>query len=295
MFKKTMIAGLVGMMATMSAQAVTLQAGDLKFTINNYDSGTVGYPATPSNGMVCDSITACDTAGSLPATNSYGADTWGIFSVESITRISDASLIWQASAGKYLTGLFGGLQDAYVENATSSFTGLTVAALTTGGWLNLYSNTNQYDPSQGPSGRTGEFVYTGITGGTLMLSAIFAGSAINGLDYTYYSTFKPNSSYAGSGQGFLDVTGGVWGQTSGFGGITLDTNSLTDTKGNKRDLFVDVTFNDVNGAASILGWTVTSAGQVKGNAIPEPGSMALAGLGLIGLAALRRRKQAKRE
>lgn len=289
MFKKNVFAAMVGLataaFAVSPANALTLTAGDLKFTINNYDSGTVGYPVSPANGMVCNSVSGCDVLAQPPTPYAYGADTWGIFSIDSITSISSGATLWNSGGGEYLTGLFGGLKDAYVENATSILTGLTVTALSTGGWLNLYRNTADYNPALGPAGRTGEYVYTGITSGTLMLSTVFAGSAIAGLNYTYYSQYKPGSSYAGSGQGFLDVTGGEWFDL-------LNTDALTDTAGGKRDLFLDVTYNDVNGVASKLGWTVTSVGQVKGNAIPEPGSVALAGLGLLGLAALRRRKQA---
>ena len=97
------------------ASAVTLTAGDLKITINAYDSGTVGYGNT--TGIKCTTTAGCDAAGTNPAPNAYGGeDTWGIFSVQSISRVSNGSLLFTAGQnGEYLTGMFGGITDTYVE------------------------------------------------------------------------------------------------------------------------------------------------------------------------------------
>ncbi len=40
-----------------------------------------------------------------------------------------------------------------------------------------------------------------------------------------------------------------------------------------------------------LGWTVNSTAQIKGNAVPEPGTMALAGLALLGAGLASRRRK----
>ncbi|MEX5748362.1 PEP-CTERM sorting domain-containing protein [Massilia sp. X63] len=262
------------------ASAVVLNTGDFKITINAFDAGTIGYGNT--NGTRCQTIAQCDAAAALQAPNAYGSeDTWGIFSVQSISRVSDGSLIFTAGKnGEYLTGMFGGIKDTYVE--VNGQISPTTLALGTGGWLNMYLTNSNYNSSYGPSGRLGEFGYKGVTdvGGTLALSAVFGAGALGGHpEYTYVSNYA-NNSISGGSQAFLDVTGGS------MKGL-FDTNRQEDPNGNMHDMFLKVTYGQT-GASAKAGWTVDASGDVQGN-IPEPGSLALLGLGLAGLASLRRR------
>lgn len=269
--------------AAAPASAVTLTAGDLKITINAFDAGTTGYSGS---GVVCTTTGTCDANATSPAANSIGSeDTWGIFSVQSISRVSDGAIIFTAGqGGQYLTGLFGGISDTRVSVIAGDEENV-VTAYGTGGWLNMYYNSANYNSALGPAGRSVDGLsYTGITGGTLALSAVFSpevsgSGTLNG--YSYRSQFG-DVTLAGVGQGFLDVTGGSLA-------ATLNTDSEFDPKGGSHDMFLKVTYAPSPESAA-AGWTVDATGDVQAEALPEPATLAVFGLGLAGIAGLRRRK-----
>ncbi len=283
--KKALTAVALAAGAVGSANAFIISAGDLKITIDGYDIANVGYAAVP--GLKCQNSTANCDAASLGAAGMGSFDTMGIVSVASITNMAGDVTYFSRINDGYLTGVFGGLLDRSVET-TCGILGCTTSILSEGGYFNLYKNTAQYDASLGPTGAGVNLlagIYPGITDGALYLSGVFVSGALFGdTDTTYINSYN-NSTLAGGGQGFLNVTGG---SAAGL----FDTNSLTDLNGQQRDLFMDATYNDANGAASGLGWTVALTASIKGAAVPEPGALALIALGMIGAGAATARRKA---
>lgn len=286
-FNQVLTAVALAVGAVGSANAFVITAGNFKITLDNYDVGNVGYAAT--TGTPCfKNAAACDLAS--PGSLAGGVDTAGIFSVALITNSSTGAALFTKGTDGYLTGVFGGLKDQTVDTYCSPVTGVcSTSTWSVGGSLSLFLNATDWNPALTPTGagvNLNAGIYPGITSGSLFLSADFAAGAVTTGDTTstYRSSYS-NADYAGNGQGFLDVTGGSVASL-------FNTNSLIDANGKKRDMFLTVTYDDVNGAASGLGWTVISAGQVKGqaNSVPEPGAMALIALALMGAGAATRRK-----
>jgi hypothetical protein len=299
MFKKSLLATVAVLACTafgaahaMSVPQIT--TGEIKFSLDNYDSATVMYGNAP--GVVCLTVAACDAAAGAPAPGSVGtagnasSDTMGIFSVSNISNITTSETLFVKGAAQgYITGIFGNLQDAAVSVSCDLF-GCSTTAGSVGGFFELWYNTSDYDATLGPLVAAGKDLnaglYPGISGGTLLLSGVFApGAVLAGPNIFSYLTGYNNGTFGGNGQGFLDLTGGAWFDY-------FNTSALNNANGGTNDLFLTNTFDDVNGAASSLGWTVKSVGQVTGFAVPEPTSVSLVALALLGAGVASRRRKA---
>lgn len=280
-----------------SASAFTITVGNYKVIADSYDAGTL-YPAVA--GVACGGPTAtpaniasCDAAG-VQNVGTLGPteDSWGILSVSSITNITTNTTEFSRGADGYLIGYFGGLEDFGVVVSAVGFGGFDQKAYSTGGYMNLYKSLTDYNPAVGPtSGQAA--VQAAATGYELFLSAAFeAGADAAVPEATYVNNFSLTSGF-GSGNGFLSFNGG-----SALG--QFDTNTIGTYAFTLADSIFTTTISPFASCTSPtpdvgcgVGWLAKNSSDLTGYAaLPEPGSMALVGLGLIGLAGLRRRKQA---
>lgn len=299
MFKKTFLAtavAFVTMAGTANAVPVpSIPGGELKLSMDNYDSATTGYGNTV--GLKCSTVAQCNAAASSTAPGAAGSvntssDTMGLFSISRITDVATGNIVFNSGAAQgYITGIFGNLMDTKVVVSDDGFgTNFRTSIASTGGTFQMWLHDAEYNPALGPLVSAGTDLnagmYPGVSDGILLLSGVFApGAVLTGdLISTYFSSYN-NASFGGNGQGFLDITGGLWASQ-------FNTNSLTNANGGKNDLFLTNTYDAVTGAQASIGWTVKSSAQVTGTTVPEPATFGLAALALLGAGAVaaRRRK-----
>lgn len=217
-----------------------------------------------------------------------------------ISQINGTSNFCTIGAFCELTYNFGGF---IVDNIITN-NGVPIAFVFTGGWINFYVGTNSamdLNPHVTPGSQANDIA--NATDGTLWLTlagheftvdsneAVYNGET--GSLFSDISAFGVNT-LAGQGRGYLDVdlTGLANGNTAGAGALAnfnLDTNSLLDAQGNPADFLLSSSFTTQN-AAQHGGTPVGGSADIRGTAIPEPGTLTLLGLGLLGLGAFSRRK-----
>ncbi|MHB1360469.1 MAG: PEP-CTERM sorting domain-containing protein [Rhodocyclaceae bacterium] len=299
MFKKKLIATLVGFSAaigvTTSVQAFSLGGynGPVTMVISGVDQGTLYSTSCIGSGS-CDATVSSQSPGSVGS-----EDSWGLFRVQAIYELTGGSagaVLWTAgSAGEYLVGTYGGLVDVAASLTYDSLLDTTQQrTVSNGGFMNLYlTNTlagYTAAVAAGAAGRTGTSI-DGVDGvGTTFLTALFSGTALRSFIGDAMTSVYTFDSAAGSANGYLDITGGDY--ESLFRKNTIRDQACQINDQTCQPNYVDIGFatQNLQGADLPSNWTVGYSGNVNTSVIPEPGSMALAGLGLIGLAALRRRK-----
>ncbi|WP_438863404.1 PEP-CTERM sorting domain-containing protein [Neptunicella sp.] len=188
-----------------------------------------------------------------------------------------------------VTGLNGTNQSTFCPSGcelTFEFGGFEIASVIpdgggarlgfTGGWINFYVDSstayNALDKS------------TAVDGGTpwLSLQAHETFSGIHGIMTSIDATL---SSYgagtdAGLGGGLLDVVGGA-----------AMGNFDTDTQTDGADWVFSTSFQPIPSGATPDGLELFGTADFRGSSIPEPSSIAILGLGLLGLAGASRRRQ----
>lgn len=161
------------------------------------------------------------------------------------------------------------------------------------GYINFYvDHTPDFDLSNAPDG--------GLSSATdgdlwLSLSAVNFWNETRGLQGTLFGTLDAGSAGIGSGDeqgagnGYLAVTGGLAASnfdTNTFGGLFVDNTETATIEG-----LIDFTFtSSFQPNVAGVGLGLLGSAEMRGDSIPEPSSIALLGLGLLGFAAARKKK-----
>lgn len=225
-------------------------------------------------------------------------DSWGLLRLDDI-KDYDGNTLWSkpsGGTGQYVTGIFYGFDDINVSNNT---------VYHSGGVIELYELTLTSVPSANtsdPNLRSGN-TYTGYTGLASQLLAKFTAVPLNSLvdystlpnDVTRKDTITSGlTSLPSSGTGVLvlDVVpgeGSAWQYFNGNAVYNKFGQLLTN-----HDLVMQYTYLYSPGMGFSLGRfdsTMSDPGLTF-NAVPEPSTMWLLGMGLLGVIPVVRRKKA---
>jgi PEP-CTERM motif len=193
----------------------------------------------------------------------------GIFNVTSILAAnSSQTVLWSSGQnGQQLTGDFNGLvSQAPIVN------GGTTTINFTGGFTDLYLGPN-----------TGAGAFDATSPGTIGAAQAIASALIN-----FVPGIVPTSSTITFSSQLNQLTAPFTGHGAGYGVIASTTGNFLDYLNLDPHLLFE---SDLKATGSdVFGWSVTSQDPVTGTVVPEPGTLALLGIGLLGMAIYGKRR-----
>lgn len=321
MFKTSKLCAAVAVLgsalgAAGAAHAATyINTGDLSISFDYFDSGTIYSVAAP--GTLCNSALSCDGAAAsatygqgtvVVGGNNIKTDTQGIFRINTITNTLTNTSLYDISDGLYvLSGIFSGLYDIQVTVDASGNTSTRAGGGVLEIFKNTFNNANKQlvnlsgqgagsagDPNRDLTAMKYTNTSTGgtISGGALWLKANFSESVIvdgSSPNATFQSTWATGTNASGTSSGFLDIDTAAGGEGVGW----FERGTMQDALGNAHDLYYSSSFNIVNTLANPPSqqWNIrNNTGQVVANPTPEPASIALVGLALLGMGAVAKRR-----
>lgn len=268
-FKKSLFAGAAAL-----AMSMTAQAGDINV------GGVIWDPDSPFDAEIKTDLLekAIANVGDM---------------LEGIGQVSKLNALNNFCPSCELTFEFGGFElQSAVFNAISGETDLRFSD----GWVNFYvQDINAVDFSSYGLGLD----KSAATDGDLWLSLVGhnnTASILGGPLGTLFGSaaFFGTGGDDGQGSGLMDVINDDMialngALVKGLANNNFDTDTKTDYIGGTADFNFSSSFQPL-GFVTPDGYALTGTAELKGDSIPEPSTVALLGLGLLGFAAARKHK-----